>query len=529
MIKILKQTALMLLVLLLSLISLTQLSLAAPPDHAMNNKKVQQGHENAFSEQKNVKSCEKQQDPANAFCEQKRVKTRERQQQKAIPPGLNGKGIPPGLLDKGGLPPGMQGRETLPPGIQKRFVDALKDKPEEETCSLVIIGEEYIRIPEEGTATLNYEAVLVNPEANETKITADWSLSDAPEGVSIDAESGVLEVTDSAEPGTVTVQAVYATGEDDEEKILTGSLNVALYKQEAATITIQGKEYVTIQEDDEEPLVLAYTALVKDQHGKIIEGETVNWSVISDCFDGTLIEENLGMIYIIPPKAGSFTIIAKSGEITGTLEVIVYLPDVSSIEIQGKSFVALQEDEDSVSLTYTALVRDQEGIVMEDKEVTWSADDIPGLVLDNGDITLTELPAYGEKTVFTLRAYCIIDNNVVTSGELTVTVYHPVVIEVTVNGAAEITIPAEGEEATAEYVATVADQHGQTIEEEVVWLLTEENGEETEISGAELDNGKLTITSEAAEGSVWLWAIYNEDVYGTFEVQIKQDDPGENV
>ncbi|SMP55334.1 hypothetical protein [Anoxynatronum buryatiense] len=44
-----------------------------------------------------------------------------------LPPGLRGKGTPPGLLKQGfTLPPGLMEKEELPPGIQMRFSETLQ-------------------------------------------------------------------------------------------------------------------------------------------------------------------------------------------------------------------------------------------------------------------------------------------------------------------------------------------------------------------------------------------------------------------
>ncbi|MEN1760701.1 hypothetical protein [Anoxynatronum sibiricum] len=44
-----------------------------------------------------------------------------------LPPGLQGKGTPPGLLKQGfTLPPGLMEKEELPPGIQMRFRETLQ-------------------------------------------------------------------------------------------------------------------------------------------------------------------------------------------------------------------------------------------------------------------------------------------------------------------------------------------------------------------------------------------------------------------
>ncbi|MDY4976251.1 MAG: hypothetical protein SO147_05065, partial [Clostridia bacterium] len=70
-------------------------------------------------------------------------------------------------------------------------------------------GSETITIPASGSVTESYTTTVYN-EFDETKVSQSrvtWSLQEAKEGVSIDAQSGVLTVSSTATAGTVNIIA----------------------------------------------------------------------------------------------------------------------------------------------------------------------------------------------------------------------------------------------------------------------------------------------------------------------------------
>ncbi|MEW5920355.1 MAG: Ig-like domain-containing protein [Bacillota bacterium] len=394
--RILKRITLFLMVFLLSLCLTSQL-LAAPPGQGKK-----------------------------ADSEKHQFRHQSQEERKIAPPGLQDGRTPPGLVDKGGLPPGLHGRslDELPPGIRnnRNFQEAIKklrEKEEEKkkVFTLSVVGSKFIIIPDEDATTATYKAVLTDEAGNKEEVTASWKLLHDKDGVSIDRK-GVLEITASAEPGTVTLVADYTTGEGDAEKTYRGSLTVELYKQVVGAIKIEGKQFVALKGDETEPLQLAYTATVKDQEGRAIP----------------------------------------------------------------------------------------------DKEVTWSVETTAELELADGKVTIAKLPERGEEITFTLRAKYMVDGEVFKSTSLTVIVYYPVVNNIIITGNSEITLPDQGKEVTEEYEAVVVDQHGQKMEKEVVWFLSDS------LPGVTLDDGILTVTGEAARGSFWLW-VFNEVISG-FEVTI---------
>lgn len=362
------------------------------------------------------------------------VKANETEDVKWVPPGLqkkekSSKGIPPGLQKKGGLPPGLQGRDNLPPGIQKRFGDVLEREDEEkEVISHVVVkGDEFIVIPNEDEVIVKYEAFLLDEEGTKVEITPEWSLEEEKEGVYLD-EEGTLEITNSAEEGTFKLVATYSREEDRETKEYKGTLEVELYHQEISYIEIDGKKFVGIDEDEEGRVNLEYVARVMDQNDKAIEGEVVSWEVksedIEDLFALSTAKESR-VVVIFSQEEGEFTVTAKVGEEEITLQVVVYNPVATDLEV---------------------------------------------------------------------------------------------------SGAKEIVLPSEDEKTTEEYEARLLDQYGEKIEtEDITWFLTDKDGKEIETSYLEIEEGKLTVTDEVSLDYVFIWAAFNDEIYTTFKVDFSQE------
>ena len=323
----------------------------------------------------------------------------------AAPPdharGAN-KGTPPGLLDKGGLPPGMHGRtlDQLPPGIRynSNFQEAIERLKEEEKSDkepgLYIFGSEYIFIPDESedAHSEQYKAVLVDEDGYEEEVNATWSLSNGQDGVSISGD-GVLEVTPAAaEDNTVTIEAGYTTDVDGEEVSFSAALVVTLYKPAATSIEIVGEKYVALQEDEGEPLLLEYTAIVMDQNNQAMPGKEVTWSIDNqklDFDDGTvtiayLPAENDELIFTLTAEYENGT------SIIAELEVVVYHPVATAIEVKGATEITLPDEGETATEEYEAVVVDQYGQAMDITITMVVLEAVTGVSLENGTLTITD-------------------------------------------------------------------------------------------------------------------------------------------
>lgn len=332
-----------------------------------------------------------------------------------LPPGLRGKEAPPGLQKKDGLPPGMEKKEVLPPGIQMRFWHTLQErerKAQEEMDSLEIQGENSVALPaDDETVEEQYKAVALCEEGEEVQeVDADWSLENGDneiEGVSI-TEDGLLEVTDEAAAGNITIFAEFIIENDNDnngERTLSAELEVDLYEAEIDSIVIEGYEFFAIT-GDEELIALDYTASVRDQNEKEMKEETVSWDVYSEDFDDIEIDEE-GKVTIDDPAEGLFTVEAVSDtdeDISQELEVTVYIPEPSDVEVVSgaETIVIPEEEEDEVVEEYSAVVVDQHGFEMEEEEVVWflvEVNDEDGIVEEDSEVPGVTLTGEGVLTV----------------------------------------------------------------------------------------------------------------------------------
>ena len=334
-----------------------------------------------------------------------------------LPPGLRDKGTPPGLEDKGGIPPGLQGRDVLPPGIQMRFQEALSEmerKGQEEIAEIVISGESAVALPvDEEPVTAKYAAIALDDEGEELKeVNADWNLADDFAGVSID-DKGVLEVTDEAEAGVVTLEATYTKEIEGEIETLTAKFDVELYVSEIAGVEIEGSKYVAISGDEEDALNLEYSAVVLDQQDKAVEGEEVSWSVTSEDFENLEIDAE-GNITIDELVEGQFTVkvVLDSDEsIENELQVTLYIPEAASVEVvAGAASLALPEEGQEVTEEYAAVVLDQYDFEIEGEIALWFlADAYDGVSISYEGILTVEDSA--EPGVIELLVVYEIDEN----------------------------------------------------------------------------------------------------------------------
>jgi len=173
-----------------------------------------------------------------------------------LPPGLRGKGTPPGLEKQGlELPPGLIGREVLPPGIMMRFVDAMDNVSREywedqEADSITVEGPRYLAIPPEEVKEVQYRATVQNEHGRALSgLELEWELDNGYDGISID-QKGVLTVTDrvyrDAYPDEIKISAIY---NDD----LDGSLEVKLI--EGTSVAVDNLKTLKDELDDDSDII----------------------------------------------------------------------------------------------------------------------------------------------------------------------------------------------------------------------------------------------------------------------------------
>lgn len=154
-----------------------------------------------------------------------------------LPPGLQGKGIPPGLLKRDlELPPGLSGRadSDLPPGIIMRFLEAAERVQRRATTrdevaevdSIIVRGNRTLTIPNQGSYNVAYEAVVRDQFGSVMRNeSVTWELRnpDDVQRVIIDEDTGILTIDQRTTEGTIGIVAV-----SDTDRSVQGVLRVEL-------------------------------------------------------------------------------------------------------------------------------------------------------------------------------------------------------------------------------------------------------------------------------------------------------------
>ena len=212
--------------------------------------------------------------------------------------------------------------------------------------------------------------------AEMTGISVTWKMEPATfTGVSLTSTGGI-SVENNATKGTVKLHAESGGVKSNEI-----TFNIARATSVATTLTIKGSaDSVNVptvtKPGTTECAYAAYDAIVKDQYGEAMTGQTIAWSVTEN--PGVSI--NNGQLTVTnKANAGAVTITAKSGTLTATKTVTINKAAPKETFVK----ITAQDNEPPVTTIictgsqrleyYTATVYDQYGNEKQD-DVTWSLD-----------------------------------------------------------------------------------------------------------------------------------------------------------
>ncbi|MFP6845062.1 MAG: Ig-like domain-containing protein [Thalassolituus sp.] len=338
------------------------------------------------------------------------------------------------------------------------------------------------------TPTITSDAVTTATEdeaysyaATATDIDGDtltWSLTTAPEGMTIDANSGVISWTpaNGVTSADVTVQVA------DAEANATQSFTVTVSGVNDAPTITETSAAITTDEDISGTVTLNATD---------IDGDTITWSVGSAAANGVATVSGTGSSQVVSyaPNADfngtdSFVVGITDGSLTDTITVNVTVNAANDAPAITETTAAITTDEDtsgSVTLNATDIDGDT---------VTWSV----GSAATNGVATVSgtgssQVVSYEPNADFNGSDSFIVS---ITDGSLTDTI----TVDVTVNAANDapvitstaITSATEGEVYT--YTATATDVENDAL----TWSLT------TAPSGMSIDSASGAITWTPGNG-----------------------------
>ena len=186
--------------------------------------------------------------------------------------------------------------------------------------SISIDGPKSVTVPSNGTVEFEYTYAVKDqyglPMTGE-KIT--WTIDTAPQGVSIDADTGVLRLDNTAQSGSIAVRAT------TKSIIISATYKVTILRplQVVSSIEITGTDRFVI--NGVLSTISQYAAIVKNQYGSVIQGKTVNWSLVSPVSGVSISSTGRLTINNVSQKGGC-TIKATCDNVSGIYEVIWYKP-----------------------------------------------------------------------------------------------------------------------------------------------------------------------------------------------------------
>ena len=310
--------------------------------------------------------------------------------------------------------------------------------------------------------------------------TLTWSLTQSPEGMTIDANSGAISWTpaNGVTSANVTVQVA------DAEANATQSFTVTVSGVNDAPTITETTAAITTDEDTSGTITLNATD---------IDGDTITWSVGSAAANGVATVSGTGLSQVVSyaPNADfngtdSFVVRITDDSLTDTITVNVTVNAANDAPAITETTAAITTDEDT-SGTVTLNATDIDG-----DTIKWSV----GLAATNGVATvsgagLSQVVSYAPNANFNGSDSFIVS---ITDGSLTDTI----TVDVTVNAANDapvitstaITSATEGEVYT--YTATATDAENDTL----IWSLT------TAPSGMNIDSATGVITWTPGNGAI---------------------------
>ena len=284
-------------------------------------------------------------------------------------------------------------------------------------------------------------------------------------------------------------------------------------KQTLGSLSLGDVADVTVGMQDQTTTAPTVTAL--DTEGDPMSTQpTVTWSYApTDAPTGVTYNGDGTITVTKDAQTDTVTVTASADGVTGSTTIRITRPDpvASSLAFRGDhaEYLLIPGKDDAVrtnSTTYTAIVTDQFGTVIENPNVAWSlSEDVEGVTLvPNGAEATVEVTNAAAGTIldttgqtFTVTATC---GEQKATATLTVKRAEPVATTVKVTDVESIEVPTNGSK-TVDYTPTVTDQYGAVMTgQNVVWSI--DPGDSTGIS-IDSSTGTLTVTSDAAaDGAV---------------------------
>lgn len=288
--------------------------------------------------------------------------------------------------------------------------------------------------------------------------------------------------------------------------------SITLDGPKASEIEIAGAESITVTLADSQT---TYTAAVKDQFGADYAAD-VTWSM--DAYEGVSIDN--GVVTVTKDaQSGTVTITATAGEASDTFEIAIDRPAPEANEVAitaGASEITLPSlAEQTTTATYTAEVKDQFGLVMEDADISWAVPMMDGVSIAE-DGTLTVTTEAGEVD-FTVYAQCD-----TARGEFPVSIKKAASVATAISFAedtATMTIPTDDNNKVDTFTAVVTDQYGAEMDVKVDYSFAPAVPTQ-DTAGVSAYNNTVTVTKDAVADNSYILTATSGSLTDTLTITV---------
>lgn len=286
---------------------------------------------------------------------------------------------------------------TLPPAsIQVLATEALE---EPRPSSMTVEGPVQLEIPTGGAKNNEqyFEAVIFDQYGHLYEgAAASYSVSGA--GVSVNADTGLVTVTDQAKAGSkIQITAQYGD--------INGSVQAKLTAASPVLKSVEAVGSRTLAIPEHGSSTMQYTARVLDDYGTEVKGQTILWGVPNGVPRGVSFDTSNGTVKVdaAAEPGASFVVklmVEKSPALFQVFTVTLAAEEwsVGAVKVTGPAQLARGK-----SGAYQAVVRNQHGQTMDGQPVEWTAAGAPGIsVTADGKVSVSAETARG--TVFQVTA-----------------------------------------------------------------------------------------------------------------------------
>lgn len=379
------------------------------------------------------------------------------------------------------------------------------------------------------TAKVNYD------DGTDETVDATWSFVDPkPEGVDIDKTTGKLTVTNEAAGDGVRVLATYTDGSTTHTDAVTVTITKDVSKETAivATAPTTGTNITIPNGGTTTSGNCSYK--VYDQYGAEMTGSHATWKMDPETVAGvTFIPANGSISVNNTATTSTVKLYAeigalKSNEITFNIARAASVPTSLTIEGSPDSVTVPTVTEPGTTKcaygAYTATVKDQYGAEMTGQTIVWSVTENPGVTINNGQLTVTNKANDGTVTI-TAKSGTLNATKTVTINKAAAEVS---IVKITAqdNEPPVTTIICTGSQRLEYYTATVYDQYGKEIQDDVNWSLDPAtySGVDYEVSAINNNSVTLKVAPTAAVGTFKLVATSKTvtTVKGELEIKVQK-------